>query len=179
MSETVELQWFVAKTKAKQEKSVQRQIEELGVQTFLPVRTEIRKWSDRMKKVDTILIPNTIFIRAEKQQAFDLHNVHGVSISFVKDATRIPPSSPLIIPDGQMSDFQRFVEIAQGQYDVERDVLYQKGDKVIVTSGPFKGVVGELFRVDDHNKVVVKLDNLIACSVIITMDSIERINDLV
>ena len=179
MAKEVEQQWFVARTRAKQEKAIQERIESLGIQTYLPIRTEIRKWSDRKRKVDTVLVPNTIFIHASKKEATGLHNEQGLAINYLRDVTCEKPGAMLVVPDYQMESFMKFLEITQGQYDVEDALIYRKGDHVIVTSGPLKGLIGELVRVDGKNKVVVRLGDLIACSVTLTTDEIEKVNDLV
>ncbi len=174
------VKWFVAKTRAKQEKAVQRQIEQLGVGTFLPIRTEIRDWHDRKKKVEAVLIPNTVFVHADKQTAIALHNDHGVQVSYLRDMTCKNPGCLLEIPESQMSEFIRFINLSDNNYEVEtEEVLYMRGDKVIVNDGAFKGLTGELIRLDGKNKVVVRVDNLIACSVQIAIEQIEKINNLV
>lgn len=177
MAEYKDVKWFVAKTRAKQEKSVAQQILEAGVESFLPIRTEIRDWHDRKKKLETVLIPNTVFIHAEKEEAVSLHNDKGIQISFLRDMTGINKNQLLVIPDTQMNDFIRFLKITESEYHVEPQALYLKGDKVLVKSGPFKGITGDLVRLDGKNKVLVRLDNLIACSVQVSLDSIEKINE--
>lgn len=177
MSDSEQIKWFVAKTKAKQEKSVAQQIQSFGVEAYVPIRTELRKWSDRKKKVDVVLIPNTVFVKAVKQEALDLHNVHGVSVSYLRDVTD-PWKGLLVIPEWQMEEFRRFVDLTKGDFVIDNDVQYAKGDSVIVSKGPFKGVTGELIRVDAKNKVVVRLNDLIACSIIVGIDDLDLLNGL-
>jgi hypothetical protein len=45
--------WYVAKTRAKQELSVEKKIFELdlGIETYLPKRIEVRNWRDRKKRL--------------------------------------------------------------------------------------------------------------------------------
>lgn len=168
------VKWFVAKTRAKQERSVQRQIAQLGVETFLPTREEIREWHDRKKKVDAVLIPNTVFVHSDKQTAIGLHNEHGIQVSYLRDMTI--NTSLLEIPDYQMRNFIDFVSAAGSQYTVEsEEVMYMKGDKVIFKKGPMKGIVGELVRVDGKDKVLVIVENIIACSVGATLDMLEKV----
>lgn len=179
MAENKNVKWFVAKTRAKQEKSVAQQILDAGVESFLPIRTEIKDWHDRKKKVETVLIPNTVFIHAEKEEAISLHNDMGIQFSFLRDMTGINKNQLLVIPDTQMNDFIRFLKITENECQVEPQALYLEGDKVIVKDGPFKGIIGDLVRLDGKNKVLVRLDNLIACSVQISLDSVEKIKDII
>ena len=89
MAEDKEEKWYVVKTRAKQERVVQQQINRFGVETFLPTRIEVRHWHDRKKKVESVLIPNTVFLKAEKSVAIDLHNVQGIQFSFLRDVTSL------------------------------------------------------------------------------------------
>ena len=169
------LQWFVGKTRAKQEKVVNQMINDAGCETFLPRRTEIRNWHDRKKKVEVSLIPNTLFVHATKENAVALHNEKGIRISYVRNIGGDNPNAMLVVPDVQMRNFIDFLQISDSQVSVENDLLYANGDKVIITQGVFKGIVGELVRIDGNNKVLVKLEHLIVCTVNVEMDCIEKI----
>ena len=49
-------QWLVAYTRMHHEKKVQERLTALDIESFLPIHTEVRQWSDRKKKVDRVLI---------------------------------------------------------------------------------------------------------------------------
>ena len=168
-----DLNWYVAKTKAKQERAISLKLKDLGIESYVPIRTELRDWHDRKKKVDVVLIPNTIFIRTEKSTVFDIHNVHGIQISYLRNYT--DRNSVMVIPDYQMENFQRFVDATKGLYEVEADT-FTKGDRVIIKSGQLKGIVGELLKVSANQaKFLVKLDTLFACSVTLSPEEVEKI----
>ncbi len=172
--------WFVAKTRAKQEKAVEKKISELGlkIETYLPTKLEVRNWRDRKKKVETVLIPNTIFIKGKKEDVVSLHNEHGIKLSFMRNITGISKNGLLVVPDEQMEEFVRFMNLTDNQYEVEEDLKYVKGDKVIVTNGVFKGLTGVLVRLDGRDKIVVTLEGLIACSAQISLEDVDKINGL-
>ena len=168
-----EICWYVAKTKAKQERSISLKLKALGIESYVPIRTELRSWHDRKKKVDVVLIPNTIFIRTAKSIAFDIHNVHGIQVSYLRN--HADKNSIMVIPDYQMENFQRFVEATKGFYDVESDT-FVKGDRVIIKTGQLKGIIGELVKVsDNHTKFLIKLDTLLACSVSLSPEEVEKV----
>lgn len=172
MNDSEQIKWFVAKTKAKQERAVVQQIQHLGVEAYVPIRTELRQWKDRKKKVDVVLIPNTVFVKAYKQDALNLHNEHGIALNYIKDVTS-PQRGLLVIPDCQMEEFRRFVDLTKGDFFVDEEAKYIKGDSVIMNKGPFKGMTGELIRVDVKNKVVVRLEQLVACAVFVNAEDLE------
>ncbi len=179
MAEDKEEKWYVVKTRAKQERVVQQQINRFGVETFLPTRIEVRDWHDRKKKVESVLIPNTVFLKAEKNVAIDLHNVQGIQFSFLRDVTSLQRNQLLVIPDRQMKEFMRFLKISDNQFEVEPDATFMRGDKVIITQGCFKGITGELVKINGKDKVIVRLNTIISCSVPTSMDCLEKINGLI
>lgn len=177
----MEKKWFVAKTRAKQERSVQRKIEEktnafqLDVDTFLPLRTEIHNWKDRKKKVECVLIPNTIFIHTDEETLYALANQHFIQMSFLRDYTNQKKNAVLVVSDRQMENFMAFLRVENAKYEVEERALYLKGDRVIITQGPMKGIVGELVRIDNMQKIAIRIDSLIACTVELPSEAIERV----
>jgi hypothetical protein len=45
-------QWYAVHTRARHERVVAHRLHELGVNTFLPMVTEVHRWSDRRKSVE-------------------------------------------------------------------------------------------------------------------------------
>ena len=45
--------WYVAYTVPRCEKLVEMKINDRGINSFLPLKMEEKKWSDRIKKVET------------------------------------------------------------------------------------------------------------------------------
>ena len=73
-----------------------------------------------------------------------------------------------------MEDFMLLINAKEGNMRVINFDL-AKGDKVIVKDGPFKGIEGELIRVEDKSRVVVNLQGIIAVSVEIEGVFLEKI----
>ena len=47
--------WYAVQTRARHEKTVEQRLLERGVTTFLPLVTEVHRWSDRKKSVQVPL----------------------------------------------------------------------------------------------------------------------------
>ena len=60
--------WFVLKTKPNSEKKVATYLQEIQMEAFCPIRTEIRQWSDRKKKVQVPLLPSMILVNCEETE---------------------------------------------------------------------------------------------------------------
>ena len=43
--------WYAVYTAARAEKKVKERLDQIGIENYLPLRTEYRVWSDRKKKV--------------------------------------------------------------------------------------------------------------------------------
>ena len=65
--------WLVLKVKYKHEKKVTKLLESLNSKIYNPTITVIRKWNDRIKKINVPAIPGVIFIKTslkEKNKVF-------------------------------------------------------------------------------------------------------------
>ncbi len=165
-------QWFVVKTKANQEKAIKRQLEEIGIKAYLPTRMEIRQRCDRKKRIEVAVIPCTLFIHTSKNMALSLPNHHGFPIKYMIDyATR----TLLIVPEKQMQNFISLMGFSDSGVQINNDLLFEKGDKIRVIDGVFCGVEGELIRIDEKDKVLVRLDNIIACTMEVPSNFLEKI----
>ena len=54
--------WFVLYTKARQELKVIERLIDLGIKAYAPTKIENLKWSDRIKKIQTCLLPSTVLV---------------------------------------------------------------------------------------------------------------------
>ena len=59
------LSWYAVQTRYRFEKKVAEQLRTKGVETFLPLREEIHRWSDRCKDVSLPLFPGYAFVRTD------------------------------------------------------------------------------------------------------------------
>ncbi len=143
--------WFAVYTRSRHEKVAQKELQKKGIETFLPLRTVVRQWSDRKKKIEEPLFKGYLFVRASLSQRFSVLNSVGV-VRFVTLG-----AEPAEVPEKDIWAMQRFVE-----ENIEMDPFpYLKiGERVYVKSGPFKGAEGFIVRKDRHCRLVISLDML-------------------
>ena len=55
--------WFVLVTKPRNEQKVESRLNDIGIQAYCPVRTELRQWSDRKKKIKVPLLPSMLLVK--------------------------------------------------------------------------------------------------------------------
>jgi len=69
--------WFVLYVKVRQEFKVAERLESIGIQTFLPFKTEIRQWSDRKKKIKVPLLPSILLVSVEEKDIPKIFTIPG------------------------------------------------------------------------------------------------------
>ncbi|MCL2072417.1 MAG: UpxY family transcription antiterminator [Marinilabiliaceae bacterium] len=151
--DTTDIQkWFALYTKPKSEKKIFSELTESGIEAYLPLRKELRLWSDRKKWIDVPIISSYIFVRVsqlEYRKVFEVKNIVGY-VSYKGKA--------VVIPDMEMEIMKRAVE-NKLEFSVEKGKL-QKGKKIKFTSGPFMGLSGEITEIKGVKKLYLRIKNV-------------------
>jgi transcription antitermination factor NusG len=153
--------WFAVWTRSRHEQVVREQIQEKGIEAFLPTVTRWSRWKDRRKKVDWPLFPGYCFARFNPADRLSVLKCTGV-VSIVSFNGDIAP-----IPDIEIDSLRRLVT-SQLQYDP--CPLIKEGTMVEVVHGPLKGVVGRLLRKGAHARLILAVD-LIGQAVSVEVDA--------
>lgn len=144
--------WYAVYTKSRSEKRVQLELNEKGIENFLPMQRKLRKWSDRKKWVDTPVISGYVFVRICNKQYFEVLKTEGV-VAFVRFE-----NAPAVIRDEHIDLIKRLLH--QHQVDVKSvKKPYKHGDPVEIIAGPLLGVQGKLIRHRNTSRVIVQLEN--------------------
>ena len=78
MVDTISKNWFVIYTKPRQELKVLERLTHLGIEAYTPTKIEVRKWSDRKKKVTVCLLPSMVLVCLEEKEVSKVFEVPGV-----------------------------------------------------------------------------------------------------
>jgi transcriptional antiterminator NusG len=153
--------WFALWTRSRHEQVVREQLEQKGVEAFLPTVTRWSRWKDRKKKIDWPLFPGYCFARFNPRERLPILKCTGVVniIGF--------EGEPAPIPEREIFGIRQLVES-----DLAYDPcpLIREGDLVEVKSGPLKGVIGRLLRKGAHARLVLSVD-LIGQAVSVEVDA--------
>jgi transcription antitermination factor NusG len=164
-------EWYAVWTRSRQEKTVAGMLGLLGVPHFLPLRSEIRQWSDRKRAVTVPLFSGYLFVRMDAARDGRLRVLKTPGIAgFVGNHT-----GPLPVPEEQIEDIRTILECR-----VECAVLplLEEGDAVRVMRGPLAGVEGRLVRVNSATRLAVSIE-LIHQSVVVSVsrNDVELVED--
>ena len=78
MKNKISKNWFVLYTKPRHELKVLDRLSLLGVESYTPTKIEVRKWSDRKKKVKVCLLPSMVLVCLEENELDKVFEVPGV-----------------------------------------------------------------------------------------------------
>lgn len=154
-------QWFAVWTRSRQEKSAAAMLASSGVRHYLPLKSEIRQWSDRKQIVEIPLFSGYLFVRMdpEKDSKLQVLKTRGV-VSFVGNQT-----GPLPIPDQQIEDIRTVLKAGT---PCSVQPFFNAGDRVRVVRGPLTGVEGTLVRANSEARLLISID-MVGQSVAVTI----------
>ncbi len=144
--------WYAAYTKSRAEKKVLQELQQMGIETYLPLQKRLKQWSDRRKWVEEPLLRCYIFVYIDMSDYFRVLNTRGVVRYITFEGKAVP------IPEKQIDVLRKIVAT---EADVEVTVeSFHPGDKVRVVSGPLHGLEGELVDFRGNRRVMVRFEQL-------------------
>lgn len=144
-------QWYAIRTRSRHEKMVSQQLEQQGIETFLPLVKRIHKWSDRMKEVEMPLFTGYNFVRvvlssSERLRVLQAHGVAGfVGIHGAGTA----------IPDSQIHDIQTLLA---SKVPFEEHPFLKVGQRVRIRGGCLDGVEGVLAAHNGDQSLMISVE---------------------
>jgi transcription antitermination factor NusG len=145
--------WYAVYVKSRAEKKAQIELQQKGIENFLPLQRKLRQWSDRKKWVEMPLIPGYLFVRISRKE-YDLTLQSTQVVSFVRFE-----GTAATIPDNQI-DYLKLM-LKQDNLDIEMSrETFEPGQMIEVIAGPLIGIRGKLVRIKGKSKVAVELEQL-------------------
>lgn len=148
---TKSLNWYVAYTFPNAERSIQRTLSKMQIDSYLPLHPVVRNWSDRRKIISAPLFPGYIFIYSSHSERYDALSVRGM-IKYVSF-----DGKPAIVTDEQIESIKR---ILIGEVEVHERPNLIAGSRIRITEGPFCGAEGVLQRVNGNMRLFVLIECL-------------------
>ena len=145
--------WFVVKTNSRAEKRVAERIDKIGIKVYLPLIESIKQWSDRKKKIQTPLIPSTLFVNchpSELARLFDIQGFHSI-LHYLK--------KPAIVRNYEIENLKILLKESDALEPFD-NVSLMPGEKVEVIRGPFQGLIATSLEVNRTHKLIVEIESL-------------------
>jgi transcription termination/antitermination protein NusG len=151
VSDPGQINWYAVQTRARHEKRVAERFREQGLPIFLPLVSEIRRWSDRKKTVELPLFGCYVFVKvaASREERLRVCCVDGV----LRIVGGKGEGSP--IPNEQIEAVRT---ITSQQLAWSEHPFLKIGQRVRIKSGALNGVEGILVGRDGDRTLVVSVD---------------------
>ena len=145
--------WYVLHTKSRFENVVHEGLLKKQIEVFLPKITVKSKRRDRKKMIRVPLFPGYVFVKT------NLHPEHHLEVVKTAGAVRLIGSKngPVPVPDETVDSLKIMIST---DLPVTTGNRLQKGDGVMVVSGPFAGVVGTFVRYGGQGRIIVNVEAL-------------------
>lgn len=167
-----EIHWYALYVRMHHEKKVAEQFKAMEVEHFLPVQEVIRQWSDRKKKVITVVIPMLIFIHSTNKQRIELlKQIPSLSGTLMDRCTR----RPAIIPQKEMEQFMFMLDYSEESIHFSNEPM-KPGEEVKVIKGPLSGLIGQLVNLNGKTHITVQLEQLGYATVEMPVGFVQKIN---
>ena len=143
--------WIAIYTKPKHEQSVAAALLQKTYEVYLPLLKKRRKWSDRKKWVEFPLFKSYLFVKTRLNNTIPISKTPGV-VKIIKFGGKIA-----LVDNQSIKSIKKMID---GGYNPEPTDYFITGDQVEVRDGPLKGMVGEVARIDNHDRLIIRIDSI-------------------
>ena len=146
--------WYLLTAKPHKDAIAEEQLNNQKYETYRPLARRIRRRQGRMVEKIESLFPRYIFIRLDKDvdNWAPIRSTRGVA-GFVRFGIE-----PAVVDDGLIILLkQRQDEYSQNVIELDR---HKKGEKLIIETGPFKGIDAIFHSYNGEERAVVLLNML-------------------
>ena len=140
--------WYAVQVRSRKESHIASQLENRGVECFLPKFKAVRRWSDRIKELDQPLFPGYLFCRFHLDDRRPLLLTPGVMqiVGTARTPTAVAASEVLALQQAVAAGVPRqpwpFIEV---------------GEQVRVIYGSLSGLEGILLNFKGSHRVVLSV----------------------
>jgi transcription antitermination factor NusG len=124
------MSWYVLYTKPRTEKRVAESLEQMGLDVYCPLITEVKQWKDRKKKLKTPLFKSYVFIKLEEKKRNRVFDVPGV----VRYLFWL--GKPAMVRDGEIEVIKEWLD--DEKVEEAKVEHLSEGDKITIKNGVFK-----------------------------------------
>ncbi|MBD3379745.1 MAG: UpxY family transcription antiterminator [Candidatus Omnitrophica bacterium] len=154
--------WYVLYTKPRHEKFVEDLLLKKGIEAFTPKATFHRRWSDRGKTDREPVFKGYCFARFPLKDKRNIISAVGV-MDIINFNNEYPPVEDEVI--------ESLKKLTDKDLKLDPCPYIQKGDRVSIKRGPFKGVEGFVVHKKNRNTTLVVSVDAIGASVKCDIDA--------
>ena len=151
---TDKLPWYALYLHSRTEKKVCKRLTEMGYEAYLPLVTRMKKWSDRLKKVEEPLFKSYLFVRVDEKNHYEILSVPGVTkfVCFERKAVKVP--------ENQINAIKKYCNDFVEEEQEQEHIDFHEGQLVRITSGEMRGLIGRLAPVKNKKRLIVYIESV-------------------
>ncbi|MGQ7868783.1 UpxY family transcription antiterminator [Sunxiuqinia sp. sy24] len=164
--------WHAVYVKSRTEKRALEDLRYKGIEAYLPLQIQKKKWSDRVKMVEEPLLKGYLFVNVSQAEYADVLRTSGVVayVAFGGVAAEIP--------EKQINDLRLFLDKINASVCVTSEAV-ARGQKVKVVGGVLEGVEGEISEVRGKKRIILRFESLgCVVSADVSIDLVEKVEPL-
>ncbi len=153
--------WYASYTRSRYEKVVAKDLNERGVECFLPLYEKIHHWAHDHRRVQLPLFPGYVFVHIPLRDRIGVLQTPGVvRLVTVK-------GMPAPIEDMEIETLRHALTHSVHS---EPCPYIKLGQQVQIDSGPLRGLRGKVLRKNHHMRVVISIE-LLMRSILVDVDA--------
>ena len=145
--------WYAVSTRPNAEKKVFERMSANSYEAYLPLVSSIREWSDRKKKIETPLISTFVFVKLDPTRIYEVLKIQG-ALGILKYLGK-----PAIIKEQEIENLKILMNDTSEVSKLE-NIDFERGDDVLVTKGPFMGLVAQSVIIKGKRRIIVSIEAL-------------------
>ena len=145
-------EWFAIYVKSRSEKKILKLLEDIGIESFLPLITRVKQWSDRKKKVEEPLFRSYLFVNISLSDYYTVLNVNGV-VKFITFEKK-----PVPVPDNQIIAIKKYLNDTELHSIDYED--FKEGELVRIKSGQMKDLIGRFVKINGKHRIIIDIETV-------------------
>ncbi|OCQ22909.1 hypothetical protein A7985_02830 [Pseudoalteromonas luteoviolacea] len=151
---TINRKWYVVYTRPNAEKKFAEQIKKItsGCDFYLPLKTESRQWSDRVKRISIPLFKSYVFVFLNDDEYHYIKRLNGF-VDYIKFNGK-----PSVISS---SEVEKIKTIVASEFPCEpTSRKFALGQIVEIKSGSLRGYRGQLVDIQNESVFAIELQGI-------------------
>lgn len=149
-----EKKWHALYVASRQEKIACKQLNERGIEAYVPIVKTMKQWSDRKKMVELPLLNGYLFVRISLSEYDKVLQTRGI-VNYVR-----AEGKAAIVRDMEIERLKQLVELG---YQLEAHGIkqnYKEGQKIKIVSGPLKNIEGFVLENKEGRFIDILLESI-------------------
>lgn len=148
--------WYAIYTKSRSEKKLYEDLKAKGIECYLPLKKELKIWSDRKKWVESPLFSSYVFVKVSTKEYHEaIGSLYAVCYVTIR-------GQAVSIRENQIDALRCFLADDNRKIEITNANM-KAGDQVEVISGALKGIQGEIVEIRGKHRLAIRFESLGTC----------------